>query len=42
MVKRCYYDILGVERSAGDPEIKSAFRSLAKECHPDRCTGDPR
>ena len=41
MVKRCYYDILGVERSAGDPEIKSAFRSLAKECHPDRCNGDP-
>jgi len=41
MAKRCYYDILGVDRNADEPEIKSAFRSLAKECHPDRCNGDP-
>ena len=41
MAKRCYYDILGVNRSANDAEIKSAFRRLAKECHPDRCNGDP-
>lgn len=41
MAKRCYYDILGVTRSAGDGEIKTAFRRKAKECHPDRCNGDP-
>ncbi|MGK2922300.1 MAG: molecular chaperone DnaJ, partial [Methyloceanibacter sp.] len=28
-------------RGAGDADIKSAFRNLAKECHPDRCNGDP-
>jgi molecular chaperone DnaJ len=41
MAKRCYYDILGVNRGADDREIKSAFRRLAKECHPDTCNGDP-
>jgi molecular chaperone DnaJ len=41
MAKRCYYDVLGVQRGAGEGEIKSAFRRLAKECHPDRCNGDP-
>jgi molecular chaperone DnaJ len=41
MAKRCYYDILGVTRSAGDGDIKTAFRRKAKECHPDRCNGDP-
>ncbi|MCW3994263.1 MAG: DnaJ domain-containing protein, partial [Candidatus Bathyarchaeota archaeon] len=40
MAKRCYYDVLGVQRGARDREIKSAFRRLAKECHPDSCNGD--
>ena len=41
MAKRCYYDVLGVQRGARDSEVKAAFRNLAKECHPDRCNGDP-
>ncbi|ODS01260.1 molecular chaperone DnaJ [Methyloceanibacter methanicus] len=41
MAKQCYYEVLGIDRGAGDSEIKSAFRRLAKECHPDRHGGDP-
>jgi molecular chaperone DnaJ len=40
MGKRCYYEILGIQRGVPDPEIKAAFRRLAKECHPDSCNGD--
>src|SRR5215211_4053680 len=36
-----YYDILGVDRGAGDAQIKKAFRRLARELHPDVNAHDP-
>lgn len=35
MNKRDYYEVLGVSKGASEPEIKSAFRKLAKKYHPD-------
>ncbi|MGH7248324.1 MAG: molecular chaperone DnaJ, partial [Pseudomonadota bacterium] len=40
MAKRCYYDILAVDRSASESDIKTAFRKQAMKCHPDRNPGD--
>ncbi len=38
--KRDYYEVLGVAKTAGEDEIKKAYRSLAKKYHPDMNPGD--
>src|SRR5216684_8214641 len=40
MAKRDYYEVLGLTRSAGDDEVKAAFRKLAMKWHPDKNPGD--
>ncbi|KAJ1852136.1 hypothetical protein LPJ76_005667 [Coemansia sp. RSA 638] len=40
MARTCYYELLGVERSAGDADLKKAYRRLALVWHPDKNHGN--
>src|SRR6185295_9107626 len=40
MAKRDYYEVLAIGKTAGQQEIKSAYRKIAVRDHPDRNPGD--
>jgi molecular chaperone DnaJ len=40
MSKRDYYEVLGVQRTCTEVDLKAAFRKLAMQHHPDRNPGD--
>lgn len=42
LAQRDYYEVLGVPKNASEADIKKAFRSLARQYHPDANQDDPK
>jgi molecular chaperone DnaJ len=42
LAKRDYYEVLGVPKNASEADIKKAFRTLARQYHPDANQEDPK
>ena len=34
LIMKCHYELLGIEKNAGDEEIKKSYRKLALKYHP--------
>ena len=42
MAKRDYYEVLGIDRSTSEGELKRVFKKLARKYHPDVNPGDAK